>query len=69
MIKEHVRDLIERKIEHRFPLKRIEIVFRYPIYMTEQNILPRVSEGIPKENLLKLFVVGLSDGIGSEWSG
>ena len=28
--------------------------------INEQNILPRVSEGIPKENLLKLFFVVLS---------
>ena len=35
MIKEHVRDLIERKIEHRFSMKKIKIVFRYLSYITD----------------------------------
>ena len=46
MIKEHVRDLIERKIEHRFSMKMIKIVFRYLSNITEQKILPRVFKEI-----------------------
>lgn len=44
MIKEHVRDQIERKIEHRIQSIRIKIVFRNPGYITDQNIPPRVAK-------------------------
>ena len=75
MIKEHVRDQIERKIEHRIQSIRIKIVFRNPGYITDQNIPPRVPKWRLERKCIEiLFVVWCVfaqeiDGMGPEWSG
>ena len=59
MIKEHVRDQIERKIEHRIQLIKIKIVFRNPGYITDQNILPRVPHWGLERKCIEILFCGM----------